>query len=429
MKYALITLGCPKNQVDSENLVRDIRACGHQPADPKDADVILLNTCSFIEEAKKESIDAILRAVSSGKRVLVTGCLAERYRAELRNEIPEVEAYFGLNETDRLLERLGREGSGTPAAGPRPLLNAPHYAYLKIAEGCDNRCTYCVIPDIRGPYRSVPAAMILEEARHLVEQGVKELIVVAQDTTAYGKDLPPPASLESLLRQLSELDVPWIRLMYTYPNALTDGMLDLIRGSGNICHYLDIPFQHSEASVLRRMGRPDQEDPRRVVERLRKRIPDLALRTSLIVGFPGETQAEYLALLRFVEETAFERLGVFEYSREEDTPAARMKRQVPRAERRRRRDELMGLQARVSHRRNLALIGSRVHVLVDETETGVSVGRTYADAPEIDGNVIIKATVRPGTFVRVRVTEAQDYDVAGVPEGEAKENPERGRNR
>lgn len=427
MKYSIVTLGCPKNQVDSEHLISRLTLSGHRYTDGEDAEMILLNTCSFIEEAKAESVETIIEAVSTGRRVLVLGCLPARYRDELRRELPEVEAFFGVGEEDRLVSYINGKTTASAEIRPGPglytghgrkqLLNASHFAYLKIAEGCDNNCTYCVIPAIRGPYTSVQPQQLLNEARQLAERGVKELILVAQDTTAYGKD--SGNNLEGLLADLSDLDFAWIRLMYAYPDAITPGLLKLMRSRENICAYLDIPLQHSEDSVLKRMGRPRSgrhgRAPLELINSVRDILPDVVIRSTFIVGFPGETEAEFQGLLDFLEEARLDRVGAFMYSREEGTPAARMPDQVPEDLKQQRLDRLMALQAGISYKRNVDLVGTTAEVLVDECEDDISIGRTRGDAPEVDGCVIVNESLRPGIIVPVRITEAQDYDLVGVP--------------
>ncbi|MBI5142908.1 MAG: 30S ribosomal protein S12 methylthiotransferase RimO [Nitrospirae bacterium] len=415
MKYAIVSLGCPKNQVDSENLILQLGISGHSRTAPEDADVILINTCSFIESAKTESVETILEAAATGKRVIAFGCLPARYRDELAREMPEIEAFFGVGENQRIIKQLGRAGAAVETLSSRPLLNAPHFAYLKIAEGCDNRCTYCVIPSIRGPYISRPSAEIFQEARALAQSGVKELIVVAQDTTAYGRDIGE--NIAGLLEKLSALDIPWIRLMYAYPEAVTDELLDVMRGAGNICAYLDMPLQHSDAGVLKRMGRrPVEGGQLRLIEKIRSKLPDIAIRSTFIVGFPGETDAEFDGLLAFLREARLDRVGAFAYSREEGTPAARMKGQIGAKRRKDRLERLMAAQAAISFERNSGLIGRTLNVLIDEREGDTAIGRTCADAPEIDCGVIVHGAgnARAGDFARVRITEAQDYDIAGV---------------
>jgi len=433
MKYSLISLGCPKNQVDSESLLASLEDLSeHDRTDPEDADVILINTCSFIESAKAESVETILNVVATGKRVLVMGCLPARYMRELKQDLPEVEAFFGVGEEERILEHLGLVQSVSskkvPLSITRSLLNPSHYAYLKIAEGCDNRCTYCAIPSIRGPYISRTPDMLVAEAEELAKKGVKELIVVAQDTTAYGKDLGNSRgeqNLDSLLRMLSKLDFRWIRIMYAYPDAITDSLLDFMQSAKNICSYLDIPLQHSEPSVLLRMGRRSEDiNSRRIIEKIRGILPNVAIRSSFIVGFPGETEKEFEGLLDFIRETKLERVGAFMFSKEEGTPAAAMKGQIPKSVMKDRLDRLMGLQAEISYKRNLKMVGSvKKDVLIDECDGNTAIGRTSADAPDVDCNVIIRSNLSPGDFVKVRITGAQDYDLLGSVVGE---NPEIG---
>ena len=418
MNFSIVTLGCPKNQVDSENLIRRLEARGHRyRPDPDEAGAVLVNTCAFITPAKEESIETILGLLGNDRPLLVLGCLAERYREELEREIPEAAAFFGVGREEEIADCLDRldGGAGRKPAGPgsqgsaRPLLNPGHYAYLKIAEGCDNRCTYCVIPSIRGPYRSTPPERLLDEARELAARGVKELVVVAQDTTAWGREFG--TGIEDLLEALADTGVPWIRLMYSYPDRISDRLLGLLAERPNLLPYLDMPLQHTAAGVLRRMGRAGTPDPRRLVERIRGRLPGAVIRSTVIVGFPGETEAEFEDLLGFVAEARLERLGAFLYSPEEGTPAARLPDPVPEERARERLDRLMGLQARISYERNRALVGRRLRVLVDECEDGVALARSAADAPEVDAAVILRGAYRPGDFLEARITGAQDYDL------------------
>ena len=437
-KVSMVSLGCPKNLVDAEVMLGCLPSEEYEiTTNEKEADIIIVNTCSFIKEAKQESIDTILdladRKHDARCRLLVvTGCLPQRYQEELGAELPEVDIFIGTGEYPRIAEILAEKRT-TPGqlryvGDPNfifdpdlPRLNSsPAYtAYLKIAEGCSNCCSYCVIPSLRGALRSRPFEQVLKEARELVKGGVKELNLIAQDITAYGRDLPEPTSLEALLAELVKIDgLHWIRLLYAYPDGITDELIRLIRDEEKICKYIDIPLQHISDPVLKRMGRRGGEtEIRRLIGRLRSAVPDLAIRTSLIVGFPGETDDDFQRLVQFVEEARFDRLGVFCYSREEGTPAAEMEDQITERVKRQRYKKLMKVQARVSFKQNRRLIGTVEQVLVegysDETDLLLK-GRSSRQAPDIDGLVYITAgTANVGEIVPVRITDSSDYDVIG----------------
>lgn len=425
----LISLGCPKNLVDGEHMVGALEANGYVLAErPEQADLILVNTCGFIDPAKEESIETILEAarfkeMGTCKAVIVTGCLSQRYREELTRDLPEADAFLGLDDRDRIVETcdriLGRTSQGHPCVDHRHRMTPPYMAYLRIADGCDNRCAYCTIPMIRGGYRSEPMEKLIAEARDLADQGVRELNLVAQDTTQYGWDVYGERRLPELLDRLCTIEpFKWIRLLYTHPAHLTEGVIEALARNERMCRYIDLPIQHISDVLLGRMNRRvTGQQIRRLIERLRDRIPGIAIRTSLIVGLPGETDEHFEELLEFVEETRFERLGAFTYSQEEGTPAARWENQVPEEVKQERLDRVMTLQGEISLRLNEDRIGRQVEVLVEgPDEDGVArwVGRTEWDASEIDARVLIREGDAPiGAFVEVEITDVEEYDVYG----------------
>jgi ribosomal protein S12 methylthiotransferase len=417
-KVCLVSLGCPKNLVDSENLLKQLADRGiAYESDPDRADVLLINTCGFIEDAKRESIAEILNlAESKGPRKLVVfGCLAKRFGDELKREIPEIDALYGVGEEDKIAAYCGSMLQTSDALqGPR-LLSETAYAYLKIAEGCDRGCSYCVIPDIRGGFRSRDPEEILREAEHLISSGRKELILVAQDITSYGRDMPGH-TLAKLVRDIASMSGDfWVRLLYLYPTSITDELLETIEKEEKVCKYLDIPLQHTEQKILRLMKRPgSRKHFRELMARIRQAIPEVALRTTLITGFPQETDEDFAHMLGFVEEMEFDRLGVFAYSREEGSAAYALKGQVPKPLRNRRRDAIMKVQARISLEKNKKLIGRTFTALVDEADQDAAVARIYSQAPEIDGVVFIhRPGVQKNVFVQVRIGTAYDYDLKG----------------
>ena len=436
---ALISLGCPKNQVDADRLCHALLAAGHATtADPAEADVILINTCGFIESAKQEAIDTILEAVELKQgahppKVVVTGCLAERYREEIQKEIPEVDATVGIGCNADIAALVARALAGEkveafskktdlPLEGPRVISTPRHYAYLKIAEGCNNRCSYCAIPLIRGPLRSRRLEDVLAEARWLAGEGVKELIVVAQDVTAYGDDLGRNQTAE-LLDALNQVEgIRWIRLLYAYPERVTDGFIAAMARNSKVLPYLDLPIQHINSEILRSMNRKgDRETVLSAIRRLREGIPGLTLRTTLIAGYPGETQAQFEELCAFVKETEFDRLGCFAYSEEEGTPAARME-QLPLSLREERAERIMEIQAGVMARKQEQKLGKELTVICDglDEETGLYACRSAADAPEIDALVYVNSPDLPleeGGFYRVQVEESDVYDLYARLEG------------
>ena len=437
-KVSMVSLGCPKNLVDAEVMLGYLGKDGYEiTTDEHQADIIIVNTCSFIKEAKQESIDTILDLADRKhdaccRLLVVTGCLPQRYQEELAAELPEVDIFIGTADYPRIAEIIA-EKSGTSgqiryisdpnylydAEMPRMQSSPRYYSYLKIAEGCSNCCSYCVIPSLRGSFRSRPLDLVLEEARRLVGGGVKELNLIAQDITVYGSDLPGEVNLEVLLGELVKIaGLRWIRLLYAYPDGITDGLIGMIKSEEKICNYLDIPLQHISDPVLQRMNRRSSEGQiRDLVKKLRTEIPDIALRTSFIVGFPGESDADFKKLCQFVEETQFDRLGVFCYSREEGTPAAEMPDQISERVKRERYKKLMQLQARVSFKRNRRLMDSVEEVIVEgvseETELLLK-GRSSRQAPDIDGMVYITAgNANVGDIVRLKITDSSDYDLIG----------------
>ncbi len=435
MNLLLISLGCDKNLVDSEAMLGLLDAKGYKTVDDERlADIIVVNTCCFIQDAKEESIQAILEMAKykkSGrlKALIVAGCLAQRYQREILEEIPEVDAVLGTASYGRIAEAIEKalEGNGgvileeaLPAEDTRRMVTTGgHYAYLKIAEGCDRNCTYCIIPKVRGAYRSVPMERLVKEAERLAQEGVKELILVAQETTVYGKDLYGEKSLPQLLRKLCALQgIRWIRLLYCYPEEIDGALIQAMKEEPKICHYLDLPIQHADNVILRRMGRrTTKEQLKGIIAELRREIPDIALRTTLIAGFPGETRQQHEELLRFVEEMAFDRLGVFTYSAEEGTPAARMPGQIPEEEKKERQARLMEQQQEIAFSKAHGMVGEEVLVMIEGkvADEEAYVGRTYKDAPDVDGLVFVHAgrELMTGDFAWVKVTGAADYDLIG----------------
>lgn len=432
------TLGCSKNQVDTETMIGILEGEAYMRTNsPEEAELIVVNTCGFIESAKEESIETILTLLENkthGKcqHLIVTGCLAQRYAEELQQELPEVDAILGTTSFDAILETakaLSREqgrmlhidsaDKAISEALPRVLMGPTHTAFLKIAEGCDNRCTYCIIPTLRGKYRSRQTADILREAKGLVSQGAKELIIIAQDITRFGMDLEPETSLAKLLESLCQIEgLEWIRLQYAYPDMITDELIQVMKNNPQICRYIDIPIQHASDDILMRMNRKtSQSHIRAVVEALREAMPDIAIRTTLIVGFPGETESDFEALRAFISEMRFERLGVFKYSREEGTAADKLPNHVDPEIMEERYNAIMSLQVDISESRMTSLIGKEIPVLIEEPVPGeaIFVGRSPYDAPEIDGVVYVhtQASLAIGDLVQVRITDAMEYDLIG----------------
>lgn len=459
-KVSIVNLGCPKNLVDSETLLGNLGKEGFvNTPNAEDAELVLVNTCGFIEEAKRESIEEILKLrhlKGEGKKLLVFGCLAKRYGDELKKEIPEIDALWGVGEEEKIVDyckkavgsqkriedgQKNNEKEG-PMSGMGRLGTGP-FAYLKVAEGCSRGCTYCVIPDIRGPYRSTEPEKILRKAEEHIASGIRELVLVAQDIGSYGREFGG-YTLVSLLKDMASISGDfWIRLLYLYPTAINDELLSLLSYEHKICKYLDVPLQHSENRILKAMGRAGtRESYTHLIRRIRDAVPGAALRTTFIVGFPGEKDDDFRGLRRFVEQMRFERLGVFVYSKEEGTPAAEMKGTVPKKIKEERRDEIMRIQSRISLDINKTLVGKRFKTIVDETDGDTIIGRLSSQAPEIDGVVIIEKkhgamrtahgvsgrkiqknaarlsfhpsrSLRPGEFVEVEIKEAYDYDLRG----------------
>ena len=424
----IVTLGCPKNEVDSEVMGNGIRRAGFNLVDNEiDADVIIINTCGFIEKAREESIDTILNAaniISEGRptELLVAGCLSQRYESELRKEMPEVDRFFGVEDFRSILTYLG----GTEAAhfarpGRRLLDTRNYYSYLKIAEGCDNECSFCAIPNMRGLQKSRSIESLLEETEMLAANGIKELILISQDLTMYGWDLKSNGEkgprIHNLINELSKTDgIEWIRIMYAHPAHITNELNTLINEQSKVCNYLDMPVQHINDRILKSMKRSSTGAMiRNIISDLRKNSPDIALRTSIIVGYPEETEDEFQELYDFVEETEFDRLGVFTYSHEESTTAGFMEDTVSKELKIERMDMIMLLQQEISEQQNKEMINEVYSVLIDEykEDSGVSVGRTYKDAPEVDNIVILNEKVDPGSFVDVKITSSSVYDVTG----------------
>lgn len=434
MKVLLISLGCDKNLVDSEVMLGLLNKAGHQLTnDETEADVVVVNTCAFISDAKEESINTIiemgeLKKTGKLKKLIVAGCLSQRYKDEIMKELPEIDVIIGATNYDKIVEAIGTDEESIVDDinyTPRPIAERivttnASMAYFKIAEGCNKLCTYCIIPHIRGRYRSMPMDSLIASAEKLASDGIKELVLVAQETTLYGVDLYGEKKLPELLTKLSEIEgIEWIRLLYCYPEEITDELIEVMATNPKICHYVDIPIQHSENAILKRMGRrTSREDIVELVGRLRTAMPDIAIRTTLISGFPGETQELHDGLVDFVDECEFDRLGVFTYSPEEGTPAAEYEDQVDGELATKWRDEIMELQQEISYEKNQQMIGSTQKVLIEGylVDDDVYVGRTYRDAPGVDGIVFVSAPYEliSGSFVDVKITEANEYDLTGV---------------
>ncbi len=436
IKVGFVSLGCPKNLMDTENMLYMLadKGCEIVP-DDVDADVIIINTCAFIQSAKQEAIDNILDVAwlkenHTLKGIVVTGCLAERYRDEVLERMPEVDCVLGTGSIDKIYEAVQAAYNGqrytafddvdkAPFLNERVITTPEYFAYLKIADGCDNCCTYCVIPQIRGRFRSRPMDDIVAEAKDLAALGVKEVCLVAQDTTGYGLDLYGTCCLDSLIAAISEIEgIEWIRIMYCYADRVTDGLIEEMATNPKVVKYIDLPFQHISDSVLTQMNRRDTEASlRATVKKLRERIPDITIRTTFITGFPGETKEDFVKLREFISETKFERLGVFEYSREENTPAYDMPDQIPETTKRRRYDTLMKIQRAIHKENNERRVGKTLRVLCEGYDKAAEIyyGRSEADAPDIDGKVYFSSPrrLRDGDFVDVLITEVIDYDLMG----------------
>lgn len=435
VKVGMVSLGCPKNQVDAEHMIYNLRELGYEIiTDAALADVVIINTCGFIESAKQEAIDTILEYCTLKqegriKGVIVTGCLAERYFKDIRTDLPEVDAVLGLGADELLAVAVEKVVSGerfdllgdkySLIIDARRIVSTETYAYLKIAEGCDNRCTYCAIPSIRGKLRSRKIESIVDEAKWLAKVGFKEIILVAQDTTVYGLDIYGEPKICELLRELCKIDgLKWIRTLYSYPERITDGLIDLIAAEDKLVKYLDIPIQHCCDRILKRMNRRSSNaELRALVKKLRERIPGIVLRTTLIAGFPGETEEEFESLCEFVNEMQFDRLGCFAYSAEEGTPAAKLPDQLDEEEKNRRADIVMQTQMVISDRLNQKRLGEDIEVVVEGWDRygECYYGRSYAEVPEIDGKIFFdsEAPRAVGEYVKVHVTETMDYDLFG----------------
>ena len=436
-RVSLVSLGCPKNLVDSEGALGEITRAGHDlVTDSSRVDVIVVNTCGFIESARSESVEAVWDAVEqkkSGrcKAVIVIGCLSQRYAKDLSEAMPEVDGFLGVAHAGVLAEAIESVLGGQAVLGscelpveweehgPRVRSTPAWTAYLKVSDGCDNRCAYCAIPDIRGRFRSRPERFIIDEAKQLADSGVKEIVLVGQDLTQYGVDLGLSNALPGLLARLNEIDGPrWIRTMYCYPAKVTPGLIDVIASGERIAKYIDLPLQHADDDMLKAMHRKGTvEQYEQVISDLRAACPQIAIRSTFIVGFPGETPAAFERLLEFVERVKLDRVGVFSYSIEEGTPAAKLKKRVGWRIAAKRYDRLMRLQQSVSLQRNRSFVGNRMDVLIEGDDNGAAIGRSYRDAPEIDGIVRIdNCAAQPGTFARVKIIGADEYDLHGQPD-------------
>lgn len=437
MKILFISLGCDKNLVDSEEMLGLLNSRGYTFTDDEtEADVIIINTCCFINDAKEESVQTILemaeyKKTGKCKALIVTGCMAQRYKQEILDEVSEVDQVLGTTAYEKIVEAVDEALAGSRGVEEKPLSYLPqtdakrmvttggHYAYLKIAEGCNKCCTYCIIPKLRGRYRSVPMERLIEQAKELAAQGVKELILVAQETTVYGVDLYGKKSLHLLLEQLCQISgLRWIRILYCYPEEIYEDLIQTMKREEKICHYLDLPIQHASDAVLRRMGRrTTRADLEQIVTHLREEIPDIVLRTTLIAGFPGETEEQHQEVMEFIDEMEFDRLGVFTYSQEEDTPAASMPDQIDEETKLNWQEELMELQQEIAFDRAEERMGSVVTAMIEGkvADEDAYVARTYGDAPNVDGLLFVQTTeeLNSGDFVRVRITGAVEYDLIG----------------
>lgn len=436
MKLLFISLGCDKNLVDSEMMMGLLHDRGYEFTDnEEEADIIVINTCGFINDAKEESINTILEMAkykeNNLKALIVAGCLVERYKNEILQELPEIDAIVGTTAFDKICDvvddvladkKHNELESINKMCRPdvkRIITTGGYYSYLKIAEGCDKHCTYCSIPMIRGAYRSVPMDELVKEAEYLADNGVKELIIVAQEITVYGKDLYGEKKLPELLHRLCKiLGIQWIRLLYCYPEEITDELIETIRTEKKICHYIDMPIQHASDKILKAMGRrTNNAELRNIISKLRKEIPDICLRTTLITGFPGETEEDHQILLDFIDEMEFDRLGVFTYSPEEDTKAASLDNQVDEEVKLCRKDEIMELQQEISMDKSERLVGKEIEVIIEgkASDEDVYVGRSYMDAPSVDGYVFINSEeeLMSGDFAKVRIVKAMEYDLIG----------------
>ena len=437
MKVLFISLGCDKNLADSEEMLGLLTGKGHEIVDSEEeAEVIVINTCCFIHDAKEESVENILemaeyKKAGTCKVLIVTGCMAQRYKEEIIQEIPEVDAVLGTTSYMDILKAIDEACEGRhfqefrdinelpEDSGRRVLTTGGHYGYLKIAEGCDKHCTYCIIPSLRGRFRSVPQERLIAQAEHMAEQGVKELILVAQETTMYGTDLYGKKTLHLLMKELCKIKgIRWIRVLYCYPEEIYDELIQVMKEEKKICHYLDLPIQHASDRILKRMGRrTTRAQLTAIIEKLRKEIPDIVLRTTLITGFPGETEADHQEVMEFVDEMEFDRLGAFTYSPEEGTPAETMEGQIPEEVKEERRDEIMEFQQEISLEKGNDRIGQELLVMIEGKVSGESayIARTYGDAPKVDGYIFVQTgeLLMTGDFAKVRVTGALEYDLIG----------------
>ena len=437
MKILFISLGCDKNLADSEEMLGLLTGNGHEIVDSEEeADAIVINTCCFIHDAKEESVNTILemaeyKKTGTCKILIVTGCMAQRYKEEITEEIPEVDAVLGTTSYGDIVKALNEVEAGhvfqefkdinalPEDSGLRVITTGGHFGYLKIAEGCDKHCTYCIIPSLRGKFRSVPEERLLKQAEYMASQGVRELILVAQETTVYGTDLYGKKTLHILLKKLCQIKgIRWIRVLYCYPEEIYDELIQVMKEEKKICHYLDLPIQHASDRILKRMGRRTSKAQLvGIITKLRREIPDIVLRTSLITGFPGETEEDHQELMEFVDEMEFDRLGVFTYSPEEGTPAETMEGQVPEELKEERRDEIMELQQEISLEKGNDRIGQELLVMIEGKVSGESayIGRTYGDAPKVDGYMFVQTgeLLVTGDFAKVKVTGAMEYDLIG----------------
>jgi ribosomal protein S12 methylthiotransferase len=420
-KVSVITLGCSKNTVDSERLLRQLQANNLDlRLNPSEADTVIINTCGFIEAAKEESVNTILNAVSnknSGltKRIFVAGCLSKRYKDELQKEIPEVNLFFGTEDYESIVKELGGELKRN-LLGERLVSLPSHTAYLKISEGCDHPCSFCAIPIMRGLHRSRPIEELVEETRYLAKNNTKELVLIAQDTTDYGKDLYFKKNIAELINKLSKVNgIEWIRLMYAYPSRFPDDLIDEIKNNEKVCKYIDIPLQHISDKILKSMQRGiTGKQTRLLITKLREEIPELVLRTTFIVGYPGETEKEFQELCNFVEEFKFEKMGTFTYSTEENTVSYTLGDPVPSEIKRERQNRLMEIQREISTRKNREMVGKKLKILVEALEGDFYIGRSYRDAPEVDGEVLISmddSRITPGNFYNAEIYDSNEYDL------------------
>lgn len=420
----VITLGCSKNIYDSEVLMGQLKANKKEVVHEEEGNIVVINTCGFIDNAKEESVNTILEQIQNkeaGKvdEVYVTGCLSERYKPDLEREIPQVDAYFGTSDLPQLLKVLGADYKHE-LVGERLLTTPKHFAYLKIAEGCDRPCSFCAIPLMRGKHRSTPIEDLVQQAQQLAKEGVKELMLIAQDLTYYGLDLYKKRSLADLLRALAAVEgIEWIRLHYAFPTGFPEDVLEVMRTEEKICNYLDIPLQHIADPILKSMRRgTTQEKTTALLQKFRAEVPGIILRTSLIVGYPGETEADFEILKNWVKEMRFERLGCFTYSHEENTHAHQLEDDVPEEVKQQRSNAIMEIQSQISWEHNQSCVGKTFRCLIDRKEGVHFVGRTFMDSPDVDNEVLIDATkyyLKQGDFAKIKITEATDYDLIGVP--------------